>query len=46
MFREVLLEHQAFSAVRLAGFGAASCLLLFLARSFFNRYKAFIIDNE
>jgi lipopolysaccharide transport system permease protein len=46
MFREVLLEHQAFSAVRLAGFGAASCLLLFLSRGFFNRYKAFIIDNE
>lgn len=46
MFREILLEHQALSLVRLAGFTAGSTLLLVASRAFFNRYKAFIIDNE
>lgn len=46
MFREVLLEHQALSLVRLAGFAAGSTLLLVLSRGLFNRYKAFIVDNE
>ncbi len=46
MFREVLLEHQTLSVTRLAGFGVGACLLLVLSRGFFNRYKAFIIDNE
>ncbi|MBI1393452.1 MAG: O-antigen export system permease [Alphaproteobacteria bacterium] len=46
MFREVLLEHQALSIVRLTGFTAGSMALLVASRALFNRYKAFIIDNE
>ena len=46
MFREVLLEHQTLSLTRLGGFAAGACLLLVLSRGLFNRYKAFIIDNE
>lgn len=46
MFREVLLEHQALSLIRLGGFAAGSALLLWASRGLFNRYKASIIDNE
>lgn len=46
MFREVLLAHQELHPLRLIGFIAGSCLLLFLARGLFNRYKATIVDNE
>lgn len=46
MFREVLLEHQTLSFMRLAGFAAGSVLLLVASRGLFNRYKASIIDNE
>lgn len=46
MFREVLLAHQELRPLHLAGFTAGSVILLFLARGLFNRYKAFIVDNE
>lgn len=46
MFRGVLLDHQALSFVTIGGFALASAVFLLLSRSFFNRFKAYIIDHE
>ena len=46
MFRGVMLDHQALNFIQIGGFALGSAVFLILARNFFNRFKAYIVDHE